>query len=155
MEAMRVELVKLKTMWSLCCFTPILYLLVAQIVASRVFASREVPGFIRLQDETYRALLFGAGGLAISLQGTILWVRRFYDTRMRSASRDAARLLHFYTRRTFVLVALSETMALIGFVLFLLNGQLSAAFCGGLIGMIFYAQSYPSETRLREITLGQ
>ena len=155
LEAIRSDLVKLKVMWSMCCITPVLYLAIAQIVAGHVFIWQEAPGFFPLESANYRMLLLGIFGLVLLIQGVIFYVRKYYGTRMRTGSRHAAKLLQCYTRRTLMLVVLSEITALSGFLLFMLNGRLSEVFLLGMIGLVYYAQSYPSETGIREISRGR
>jgi O-antigen ligase len=152
LEPIRNDLVKLKVMWSMCCVTPILYLVIAQVITTNVFAWRETPGFFHVGNEAYRYLLMGVLGLALLAQGLIVYVRRFYERRMRSGSRHAAKLLQCYLKRTLFLVILSETTVLSGFILFILNGQLAAVFATGLVGLLYYAQSYPSERGLHAVS---
>ena len=152
LESIRSDLLKLKIMWGMCCITPVLYLLIAQVIARNLFLWQDTPGFFRLAPESYRALLLALGGFAVLVQGLILIVRYHFRGRMTTGIPHATKLLNCYTRRTLALVVLSELTVASGFVMFLLNGQLSAVFMFGLVGLVYYAQSYPSESGLHAIS---
>jgi hypothetical protein len=60
-------------------------------------------------------------------------------------------MIKIYTRSTLKLMLLSEAVVILGFLLFLLNGQATVLLAFGIAGMVFYGQSYPSERRLGTI----
>lgn len=148
----RNELHRLKIMWVLCCLSPLAYLGLALYVTQKWFSWREQRGLFKFSDQTYLILAIVFGLMALALEAVILLIRKRYDERMRAAGRAVVQLMELYSRRTFILVALCETAIMIGFVFFLLSGRLDAVLASGILGLLYYAQSYPSEQGLGEIT---
>lgn len=148
LESVRDELNRLKITWALCCASPILYLLFSQFIQDMYFSAKDM-GFAQLPANYYRGVVIGCAAVVVAMQIIMLIVRKRHDGEMRNtAAKSAPLLLSIYTKRTFKLMLLSEVAVLLGFVLFLLNGQIAVLFAFGIAAMLCYAQSYPSERAL-------
>ena len=150
LEQVRGDLNRLKITWGLCCASPILYLLFSQFIQSTYFTSKDM-GFAQLSSNAYKIAIGAAVTLAFVVQAVMFVVRRRHAMEMRRTAKSAHQLVQIYTRRTFKLMLLSEAVVIIGFVLFLLNGQALVLLAFGIAGMLLYAQSYPSERALASI----
>jgi heme O synthase-like polyprenyltransferase len=150
LEPVRDDLNRLKITWGLCCASPILYLLFSQFIQQTFFSAHEM-GFAQLPFSQYRFAVIGAACAALAIQALMFYVRRRHESEMRRTCKSAAQLLKVYSRSTFKLMLLSEAVVIFGFILFLLNGQSAVLLAFGIAGMVFYAQSYPSEGRLGSI----
>lgn len=149
LDSVRSDLHRLKVMWIICCLSPLFYLFVARLISKAWFDfNTQQHGFLGLSDRNYVILAAIFGALAVALQGVIIFLRQRYAAEMRRTGRSAMLLLQIYMRRTIFLMGLSETTIFLGFILFLLNGDIRAIFVFGLIGLFYYAQSYPSEQGL-------
>lgn len=150
LEPVRDDLNRLKITWGLCCASPILYLLFSQFIQQTYFTAKEM-GFAQLPWNTYRVTVISAALLALTVQALMFYVRRKHEREMRSTCKSAHQMLKIYSRSTFKLMLLSEAVVILGFCLFLLNGQAPVLLAFGIAGMVYYAQSYPSESRLASI----
>jgi hypothetical protein len=150
LESVREDLNRLKITWGLCCASPILYLLFSQLIQQMYFSANEM-GFAQLSSSRYRGAIIGCGFAALVVQAVMLFVRKRGEQQMRRTAKSTHQLFQIYTRRTFKLMLLSEAVVILGFALFLLNGQTTALLGFGIAGMLFYAQSYPSERALASI----
>lgn len=151
LNAVRTDLTKLKLLWLTACVSPILYLQIGKFISDIFFNPPDQMGFFRMDAGQYRICFFSVVAAAVALQALILWIRRNYDEKMRGSG-HVNTMFKLYTKRTFRLMAISEAVILAGAVLFLLNGRLDHLFAFGIVGMVFYAQSYPSESGLNAIT---
>lgn len=150
LEVVKDDLNRLKLMWGMCCASPILYLFFAQLVQQACFSADEM-GFARLTPATYKWFFGSAIALGVAVQLGMLWVRRTHRSKALVAARNPHQLLAAYQRRTVHLMLLSEVVVILGFTLFLLNGQAAMIFGFGIAGMLLYAQSYPSERELNKL----
>lgn len=149
LEPVRGDLLRLKIIWILCCLSPLVYLTFSRFVVTEWFTAAGSQGFYHLAPESYRTLLVVLGVVVLGLEGLLLYVRHHFSVQMGSRSaRSAAQLLQIYLKRTIFLAAISEIATFLGFVLYLFNGELSSVFLFGMAGLIFYAQSYPSQRGL-------
>lgn len=153
LESVRDDLNRLKLTWGLCCASPILYLLFSRFIQDTFFASNS-NGFAHLPQNQYYIAIGIAGVLVLGLQVAMLVLRRRYQEKMRNSMKHPQQLLRMYSRRTFQMMLISEVAVVLGFVLFLLNGQASVVFAFGIATMLYYAQSYPSERALSAVVQG-
>ncbi len=154
MDPVRHELIRAKWIWTACCFSPIIYFLVARLVDMWWFRDKARPGFVGLSPESapLAATLFLAYGL--SLEVFLLFLRRWFNRKLSFQSTSLQQAVGTYLRRTLVLLAVSECAVLGGFVYFLLFGDIRALLIGGVLTYLYYAQSYPSEEGLASLTEG-
>ncbi|MGI8906209.1 MAG: hypothetical protein ACR2IE_06940 [Candidatus Sumerlaeaceae bacterium] len=122
-------------------------MLFSQFIQQMYFTAKDM-GFAQLPMGQYRAAVMCCAVLALAVQGVMFLVRRKHEEEMRRTAKSTYQLLRIYTRRTFKLMLLSEAVVILGFVLFLLNGQAAVLLGFGIAGMLYYAQSYPSERAL-------
>jgi hypothetical protein len=140
-EPVQEEIKKLKMLWGFCCCSPLLYLFVSWMLKKTLLSSDTFFKFPQLSDFISPYALIA---LAV-VQAWVFFVQWLYIRKATPQPDSGARLV-YYRRRTFALLAVSESGALMGFIVFLLCGDLMAMFVFGLAAMVFYAQSYPSFT---------
>jgi hypothetical protein len=155
LETIRTDLNRLKWLWGFCCSSPIIYFLVARFIETHWFDSPETKGFWSMSTRGYITLAASFVVMVMILQVAIVLVRRHYDAILRTLTSAPEVLLAVYTRCTFILLLLSETCVLFGFILFLVQGDIRPILPFGLCGLLFYAQAYPGETRLGRLTTGE
>lgn len=151
LEPIREDLLRLKLMWIFCCVSPILYLILARFISSNFFNDADHPGLFPLDPHQYRAVMITFAAAALLLQPVIFLIRSRFAKEMRRRGGHAVRLMQIYWRRTFALFAVCEATIFLGFLLFILNGRLSDIVIFGSLGLVYYAQSYPSESGLRAL----
>jgi hypothetical protein len=145
LDTIKPDLIRLKTTWMLCCSSPILYLMAANLIRTHWFQD---GGLTKLTPIQEKVSLWIAGGIVAGLQIALLVVWATYRRKLKESASHLSTLIRVYSRRTFFMMALSEIAALLGFALFLVNGQLPIVFAFGVASMLLYAQSYPSERGL-------
>ena len=150
LDIIKPDLVRLKTIWMLCCSMPMFYLVIAHLIRAHIFDG-EQSGFASLPHVQYNYLLWALIGLGMACQLVMLGVRMVYGKKLQAAAGNLSALIRVYSRRTFIMIGLSETTALLGFILFLVNGQFPVVFAFGIASMLLYAQSYPSERGLASV----
>jgi hypothetical protein len=147
LDPVRSELHRLKTIWMFCCLSPIAYLGLALMVQENNWVH-----FVQLSPAEYRLIgsIFIAAALSVEIG---IWlVRRRYDRAMRRIGRAVVQLLELYSKRTYLLMALCETAIFLGFLFFVLSRDLYVMLFAGCLGLLYYAQSYPSERSLGQLT---
>lgn len=135
-----LDLKKLVSLWAACCTSPLIYLAVA-IFIKRTFMSD--GGFLKLEPYTWSRLTIGLAVLIILLQALHIAVKVKARRRFAEFLDDRETFRRLLTRRTFLLIAVSELAVFSGFVLFLLQGEYTPVFLSGIASMILYAQSHP------------
>lgn len=146
LDSVRDDLHRLKLLWILSTTSPLLYLAISHYIRLTFFTASE-RGFAPLSAGQFQWLVALFAVLAAGIQAVHLVIRRRYAASL-SAAPHVTTLLRLYRNRTLSLMAASEAPVLLGFILFLVQGHLWSVFLFGLVSMIYYAQSYPSETRL-------
>lgn len=100
-------------------------------------------GFFPLPDELWLRCLIGVAVFCLVLQMLhtyvkFRWKRKLQDRELTLAAYEAA-----IRKRTMLLIFLSEMPVMLGFTLFVIQGNINATFGFGLVSMILYAQSHP------------
>ena len=116
----------------------------AQLIRDYWFTAVRPKGLLGLTPEAYRATVAGFATVAAALQAAILLAKFRFGALVRGNADKPARVTQLCMWRTLVLIALSETAVLLGFMLFLVQGQMATVFGFGLVSFLYYAQSYPS-----------
>lgn len=131
---------KLVFIWAACCTSPIVYLGVAALIKSTIMPA---SGWLPLEPYTWSRLMIGLGVLLILLQIMHLAVKIIARRRLTDTQEDQDIFWRLATRRTFILIGISEIAVAAGFCLFLLKGDLAPLFASGIAAMLLYGQSHP------------
>jgi F0F1-type ATP synthase membrane subunit c/vacuolar-type H+-ATPase subunit K len=150
-EDIRPELQRLKRFWALCICLPLLYLIICIIINKYVFLKSDVPGFVPLSQDTYRVILILFATIIISGQIAILLLKTIFARSLKGLVENATAFAELLRRQMLILAVICDTVAILGLVLFLLNGDLRTMFFSGIIALVYYAQIYPSESSVRKI----
>jgi len=145
LQSAREEIRRLKFLWVLCCLTPLLYMLVARAIDVSWFQPSGRRGLLQIHSSTYLVVTGVFACTAGFLQVVIFIVKRNYAAEMRKPSLKPADVLQIFKKRTIILAALSESAVLLGFILFLFRGDLTAVFGFGVLAFVYYAESYPAD----------
>ena len=133
---------RLAIVWGACCISPILYLAVAAIIKS---AFMPEGGWYPVEPFTWSRIMIGLVVWIILLQILHTAVKLRARHRLSTLPAHSSAFLQLLTRRTFILIALSEAAVAVGFVLVLLQGEYHPIFLSGIAAMLLYAQSHPSQ----------
>ena len=151
LDPVRTELHRAKWIWSACCFSPIIYFLVARAIYVWWFRDAAVAGFLHLGEAQVRFASQLFLGYIVALQASLIVLRRWFNRRALAQAKTLFELMAAYLKRTLVLLALSEGAVLGGFLYFVMVGDLKAVLIGGVFSYLLYAQSYPSEEGLARL----
>jgi hypothetical protein len=133
---------RLVILWGACCISPIIYLGAAALVKSMFMPEN---GWLQLEPFTWSRIMIGLIVWLILLQALHLAVKFSARRRFALLEPRSPAFLRFLTRRTIILIALSETAVATGFCLFLLQGEYRPIFISGIAAMLLYAQSHPRQ----------
>lgn len=147
LEPVHGDLVRLKLLWAICSASPLFYLWLGHLLASHWFHA-DKPGLLSLSPDRLDSITGAATVLAFLAQIAMLVARRWCDRVSARNSKSVAQVMQYYTRRTYVQLALAETTVIMGFCLFMAGGDVRSLLLFGLLGLFYYAQCYPSETGL-------
>ena len=146
LDIIKPDLLRLKTAWMICSASPILYLFLADLVRTNWFeGGKGLANLSALQD---KYLIWSVGAVVCILELVLLMVRFKFQSKLDEAASSLSTLIRTYTKRTFIMIALCETTAVLGFIVFLMDGHLPIICAFGIASMMMYAQSYPSERGL-------
>ncbi|MCX7019106.1 MAG: hypothetical protein WCK47_12795 [bacterium] len=143
LKTAREEIKRLKFLWALCCLTPLLYMLIARAIDDSWFQPAARHGFVAMRGSTYIVVSGVFACAAGFLQILIFIVKRNYAAEIRKPALKPTEIMQILKKRTIILAAISESAILLGFILFLLRGDLAAMFAFGVLAFVYYAQSYP------------
>jgi hypothetical protein len=132
--------------WMISLTSPLIYLVICLLVDRYVFVRYPIPGFSPLSAPVY-SWLFGALALLafISLP-VVFFLKRQWAVKAREAvDEDAAILESPRGRRFAILLIICDTVALIGLILFLIQGSLTAMLFFGIAGLLNYAAAFPGQ----------
>lgn len=151
LEPVREELRRAKWIWTACCFSPIIYFLIARAIHSWLFRDAVNPGFLHLDpSQSHLGARFFLAYI-VALQAALIALRRWFNRRAAVTAVSLREIMAIYMKRTLVLLGLSECAVLGGFLYFVALGDLKAVLIGGVFSYLFYAQSYPSEEGLARL----
>ncbi len=151
LDVVREDLNRLKLLWVLSTTSPLLYLAVSHYIRLTFFGPPDDNGFSPLSPQAFQIAFGACAAVALGVQGLHCYLRRRFDSELCSG-KHVTELLRFYRNRTLALMGASEAPVLMGFGLFLVQGQLWTVFLLGAMSLVYYAQSYPSETGLGNYT---
>lgn len=134
------QLRRLIILWGICCLSPIMYLAMAALIRAHLMRD---GGWFPLEPFTWSRVMIGLGVWLVSLQVLHLAVRFYARRRLALLAADQDAFFRLLTRRTFILISLSETAIATGFCLFLLQGIYTPLLGGGIAAMLLYGQSHP------------
>ncbi len=147
LDAVRDDLNRLKLLWVVSTTSPLLYLTVSHYIRLTFFGPPDDLGFSTLTAQAFQYAVGACAAVAVGVQALHFFLRRRFASDLRSG-KHVTELLRVYRNRTLALMAASEAPVLMGFVLFLVQGQQWTVFLFGALSLVYYAQSYPSETML-------
>ena len=135
-QALRPSLIA----WGFCCCSPILYLLVAWFLQKTWLKGQ---GLYPLPHDTWLRILVALGVLCLILQIAHVLVKLRWKDKLQQTADTPSGFEASITKRTMTLIFFSELPVMLGFCLFLIQGNLDALFGFGLFAMLLYAQSHP------------
>lgn len=147
LDSVRDDLNRLKLLWVVSSTSPLLYLAVSHYVKLTFFNPPTEVGLAPLSPQHFTWAVLACAVFAAGMQMVQLYLRRRYAGAM-GQGKHVTSLLRLYRNRTLALMAASEVPVLLGFGLFLMQGDLRVLFLFGLVSLVLYGQSYPSETTL-------
>jgi hypothetical protein len=132
-------------LWMLGLTSPVIYLLIAAAVNRLVFAERTVPGFWPLSADVYGRLLVVLAVISVAAVPIVLYLKKNWAGKVSAeAESEAATLLDStHGRRFAAIFIICDTVALIGLILFLVQGRFNAVLLFGVIALLNYAAAYP------------
>ncbi len=139
-ESLNGEIQRLVVLWAFCCTTPLMYLAAAAITRGNFMAG---TGYFPVSLAAWNKILICLAGWLIILQGLHFTIKYRSRAQLTQAASDSEIYLRRLTRRTYILITLSELAVFSGFCLFLIQGDLLPVFGGGIAAMLLYAQSHP------------
>ncbi len=137
------EIHRLVIMWAICCISPMLYLTVAWAIKKYLM---DGSGYLPLPADVWVKALICLAGFVILLQGLHIIIRNRFRPMLAAALPDVAEFIQVLTKRTLLLILISEMAVFTGFCLFMLQGSLDPVFGSGVAAMLLYAQSHPRNT---------
>jgi hypothetical protein len=151
LDPVREDLLRIKWLWVACCFSPVIYFLIARAIDAWWFREAAAPGLLPVSSSYGRffSQLFLAA--IVALQAALVVLRRWFNRRAVAQAETLRALVAIYMKRTLVLLAVSECAVLGGFLYFVAFGDMRAVLVGGIFSYLFYAQSYPSEEGLARL----
>jgi hypothetical protein len=144
-----------RQLWMLGLTSPIIYLIIGIVIDRKVFAGRETAGFWPLEEPAYKILFGILATVAIVSMPVVAWLKSSWASRPESApseeTDDDAEVERpeptlFETpqgKRFTLLFMICDTVAVLGLVLFLIQGHLNAMLFFGVVALIDYAVAYP------------
>jgi hypothetical protein len=142
------ELRRMRVFWGFCCASPLVYLLVAMWINGSYFSEPGGRGGLINPDPDARLRLWAAFVVCASTIAVALPLIRRRGT---PETADRAAILRVFRRRVLAQMALCDLAAFLGFVLFVLTADMRAVLVGGLVALLCYGQSYPTEGALDRI----
>jgi len=118
-----------------------MYLALAAL--ARTYLMRDGSGWFPVEPFTFSRLMIGLWVWVLMLQGLHVWVKWRTRTALAQTSAASEGFVRLLTRRTFILIGISELAVFAGFILFLVQGEYRPLFGAGVCAMILYAQSHP------------
>lgn len=137
-EEYRAGIRSLVMVWASCCCSPVIYLAVAWLCQRYGWAA-----WRPVVQETWTGLIIALTVLAIVLQISHIFTKSRFGGKLRETRGEFTESLRLLTRRTYVLMAISEIPVFFAFLLFCVQGDVTPVFGFGLVSMILYAQSHP------------
>lgn len=134
------DLRRLTIMWGACCISPVLYLAATWFIKTYFMNG---AGFFPLNRDVWSRALIGLIVLIVCIQGSHLLIKSRYRSRLANVISAPDNFIQVLTRRTLLLIFLSEMAVFTGFCLFLLQGDPAPVFGSGIVSMLLYAQSHP------------
>lgn len=131
---------RLIILWGACCMSPIMYLAIAMLIKS---AFMHDGGWLPMEPFTWSRVMMGLVVLVVLLQVLHIAVKVVARRKLTQLADHMDGFTRLLTRRTFILIAISETAVATGFVLFLLQGTFQPILGSGIAAMLLYAQSHP------------
>jgi len=132
--------------WLIGLTSPVIYLVICLVVNHQVFAHRKVAGFWPLPAPVYDWLFVALAILAMACLPVVYLLKSKWAIKAPDTTKgDISVLQNPRGRRFVVAFAISDSVALIGLILFLIQGQMSAMLFFGLLGLLNYAMAYPGQ----------
>jgi hypothetical protein len=139
-EDFRERVRRLVILWAACCMSPIMYLAAAAVIKK---AFMPEGGWLPLEPFTWSRVMTGLVVWVILLQVLHVAVKISVNRRQALVPVYSEAFVRLLTRRTFILIGVSEAAVATGFCLFLLQGDYTPVFGAGVAAMLLYGQSHP------------
>ena len=133
-------------LWLFAIGSPIIYLVICLLIDRAVFAKREVAGFWPVDDETYRFLFGLFAAIGVASMPAVFALKTWWAEQVageESGDEVGTFLDHPRGWRFIALFMVCDTVALLGLILFLIQGQLNAMLFFGVLGMVCYGLCCP------------
>ena len=142
------ELQRMRVWWNLCCLSPLLYLSLSLWIDARYFGDSDKPGGLLNPGQQEGIVLWaGFGVLATCIGAAQVFIRR----KPAQSPGNLAVVTRVFRRRMMVQLVLSDLTAFLGFLVFLLSGDMRAVLAGGVASFLYYALSFPSDGALARL----
>ena len=136
---------RVRRWWSWALLTPIIYLLLAWAMDKGGWVETHKDAVHPWDIPATRGVIVG---LAAALLVGLGWFRVRRSLCLRRLDHELTHLLSSWTRQFYVMAALSDSLAFLGLVYFLLSGRPWVLLAGGAVSYIGYALTYPPRSDL-------
>jgi hypothetical protein len=132
--------------WTLALTSPLVYLVICLIINQRVFSRRAAAGFWPMPVRVYDWLFTGLAIAGMATLPAVYWLKSRWACKAPDRTDEEAPLTqHPRGRRFLTLFMICDTVALIGLVLFLIQGRTAAMLFFGTLGLLDYAMAFPGQ----------
>jgi len=132
--------------WTIALTSPLIYLVICLIINQRVFSRRTVPGFWPLPTKAYDWLFVALAIVGMATMPLVYWLKSRWAVKAADRENEEAALLQRSRGRRFLtLFMICDTVAVIGLILFLMQGRMSAMLFFGILGLLNYAMAFPGQ----------
>lgn len=132
--------------WTIALTSPLIYLVICLIINQRVFSRRTVPGFWPLPTKAYDWLFVALAIVGMATMPLVYWLKSRWAVKAADRENEEAALLQRSRGRRFLtLFMICDTVAVIGLILFLMQGRMSAMLFFGILGLLNYAMASPGQ----------
>lgn len=145
LEKSKMHLKWFRRFWVIClCIVP-LYLIICVLVREYILYPRAMSGFLSLSGQIYQLVQVVFFASALLAYPTILMIKRIYWRELARYTSSPQRVMTRFRDGLFILAIICDTVAILGLLIFLFNGQLIMMIAFGLLALFYYAHIYPSE----------
>lgn len=124
--------------------SPVIYLVICLVIDRVSFASRKVRGYWPMSPDGYK-LLFGifVTLALVSLPLILVLKNRWAGTAGTENDEEETLFENQQTRRYVAIFMICDTVAVLGLILFLIQGNMTSMLLFGVLALLAYATAYP------------
>ena len=133
-------------LWTFGLTSPVIYLIVCVAVQRFVFSRRTYSGFSPLPAEIYHWVVVALVAVAAGAIPIVYWLKVRWAAKAPDSNDEEAWVTETRRGRRFLaLFMISDTIALLGLILFLIQGRMMEMMIFGILGLLNYAASCPGK----------